>query len=324
MSGRTLHYAESIESGDASTSLKALGSMRHRHCSLNSDKTHNLWSDALGVNESYITGCIWVICTCAAIHSHALMHGRCPRSTARNQMQILAFAVESFRSNTGRNVSHASRLFLSRSPTTSIRTYGNIDSIESSDLPVETPFNLLSTSSSYSHHSLGAAMESSSLNKLPPELRNSIYELALCPAEDITFSMLGDSRLMSNPSPTQRVLALTATCKQIRDECLLMFYAQNEFHVTMDLCDRTHALRSARRANTREDLQDYAPSSVILFCVWLLQIEDSFPILRQLTLDAGRLSLESHVLRPGGWWRLHRTSPHVSQRCCAILQRQRR
>jgi len=75
------------------------------------------------------------------------------------------------------------------------------------------------------------SMDNSPLSKLPPELRNFIYELAL--HQDKPFNL--------HWSPTQSVreaawshspkqaLALTATCHRIRSECSKLFYATNTF-----------------------------------------------------------------------------------------------
>ena len=62
-------------------------------------------------------------------------------------------------------------------------------------------------------------MESSSFARLPPEIRNEIFELA--------FTSYGPAPLLGfDPS-------LTRTCHQIRTECLPMYYACNDFELNI-------------------------------------------------------------------------------------------
>lgn len=65
-------------------------------------------------------------------------------------------------------------------------------------------------------------MDNSPFARLSPELRNNIYELALHNSDgDIELDSLGCSN------------QLTRTCRQIRIETRAMFYAANEFRVTL-------------------------------------------------------------------------------------------
>lgn len=72
-------------------------------------------------------------------------------------------------------------------------------------------------------------MESSPLNKLPGELRNRIYELALSQAGDITVFVSGIRPHLFHPTETKNILSLTETCKDIRHEASPVFYRVNKF-----------------------------------------------------------------------------------------------
>ncbi|KAK5116336.1 hypothetical protein LTR85_009308 [Meristemomyces frigidus] len=88
-------------------------------------------------------------------------------------------------------------------------------------------------------------MDESPLARLPPELRNRIYELALTRELPIDVSVNNNYKLPSGPyqasarsgPPTLWVkeavmdgyLGLTKTCRSIRAETLKLFYAMNSF-----------------------------------------------------------------------------------------------
>ena len=80
-------------------------------------------------------------------------------------------------------------------------------------------------------------MDQSPLARLPPEIRNQIYELALHQPKGC---MIEARRSTSKPglqfklaywSTISDPTALTRTCKHIRRECVQMFYVINTFHV---------------------------------------------------------------------------------------------
>ncbi|KAK0257790.1 hypothetical protein B0A54_10835 [Friedmanniomyces endolithicus] len=78
-------------------------------------------------------------------------------------------------------------------------------------------------------------MEPSPSVELAPELRNRIYELAFTnPPIELTWITDYPSVPRAVPHSNRRLgLALTATCKQIKDECGRgMFYANNDFVVS--------------------------------------------------------------------------------------------
>ncbi|KAK1064650.1 hypothetical protein LTR74_008502 [Friedmanniomyces endolithicus] len=75
-------------------------------------------------------------------------------------------------------------------------------------------------------------MEPSPLLELAAELRNRIFELAFTnPPIELTWTTYYDSVPRPVPHTNRRLgLALTATCKQIKEECGRgMFYANNDF-----------------------------------------------------------------------------------------------
>lgn len=94
-------------------------------------------------------------------------------------------------------------------------------------------------------------MENSRFNDLSAELRNNIYELVVTSDEALKGPILAEEKqnwvagalayLGIAQPPKQKwtagslaVPGLAQTCKQMRDECLLMFYANNEFILAMD------------------------------------------------------------------------------------------
>ncbi|KAK5115830.1 hypothetical protein LTR85_009424 [Meristemomyces frigidus] len=73
-------------------------------------------------------------------------------------------------------------------------------------------------------------MDQPPLIRLPAELRNHIYELALLRGHPVEIKIYDDDVL----SPVgYDVLALTRTCKQIRHESTGLFYSINEFHIQL-------------------------------------------------------------------------------------------
>ncbi|KAK4550180.1 hypothetical protein LTR36_003147 [Oleoguttula mirabilis] len=76
-------------------------------------------------------------------------------------------------------------------------------------------------------------MENSPLARLPPELRNRIYELAL--KSDRPFTLVFKHMLGQEPSAQQRhPTGLARTCKALRKEATQLFYAINAFEIQTD------------------------------------------------------------------------------------------
>lgn len=80
----------------------------------------------------------------------------------------------------------------------------------------------------------GMASRSSRLELLPPELRNSIYEMALTVPSAIKLSRRPHqaSVWMKWPGRQTHILALTMVSKAIRNETLVLFFNINEFAFT--------------------------------------------------------------------------------------------
>lgn len=71
-------------------------------------------------------------------------------------------------------------------------------------------------------------MENSPLSRLPPELRNYIYELTLIERNDIKINK---PRTCHNPSRVWKPPPLLQTCGQLRTEALPVYYSNNKFVV---------------------------------------------------------------------------------------------
>ena len=83
-------------------------------------------------------------------------------------------------------------------------------------------------------------MESSHFNRLPRELRDIIWRLALQREECIyIFDDNGEARIDADTAK-QHPLALTATCNQIRDECDAMFFEANCFSIASSTLEQTY------------------------------------------------------------------------------------
>ena len=85
-------------------------------------------------------------------------------------------------------------------------------------------------------------MDNSSLNKLPTELRNNIYQLVLHDQRGITISVqqvsIYKNKLRIDLSDaTANRLAITTTSKQIRAESLAIFYLCNSFFIRANVFD---------------------------------------------------------------------------------------
>lgn len=72
-------------------------------------------------------------------------------------------------------------------------------------------------------------MEVSSLSKLPGELRNRIYELALFQCGGVTVFVSGTRPHLFLPTETKNILGLTETCKYMRYEASPVFCQVNQF-----------------------------------------------------------------------------------------------
>ncbi|KAK5117802.1 hypothetical protein LTR85_008777 [Meristemomyces frigidus] len=83
-------------------------------------------------------------------------------------------------------------------------------------------------------------MESSSLRKLPAELRNTIFELALSASDPVNINLPSANRTWTSTTSswsTPSSLAHAQTCKQIRRETLPVFFAANSFSIVTSELD---------------------------------------------------------------------------------------
>ena len=84
-------------------------------------------------------------------------------------------------------------------------------------------------------------MDHSPFSKLPAELRNNIYELAIREPGAVAISVengyIGKRAFQARPvGYGARRLALTMTCQEIRNETTAMYYNINSFSITLDFC----------------------------------------------------------------------------------------
>ncbi|TKA28148.1 hypothetical protein B0A50_04119 [Salinomyces thailandicus] len=77
-------------------------------------------------------------------------------------------------------------------------------------------------------------MDNSPLNRLPPEIRNRIYGLALAERGPVVseYGRRIESRsVVVEPAPPKHRLALTKTCKEVRRDSIKMYFAVNTFYI---------------------------------------------------------------------------------------------
>ncbi|KAF2164427.1 hypothetical protein M409DRAFT_56691 [Zasmidium cellare ATCC 36951] len=88
-------------------------------------------------------------------------------------------------------------------------------------------------------------MEASPLMRLPPEIRNNIYELAL-------YEPAGMRPVLSHPRAPSQVesnpLALALCCRQLYQECIRLFYNINHFWIQSMTADFVTRLESFSEA----------------------------------------------------------------------------
>ena len=88
-------------------------------------------------------------------------------------------------------------------------------------------------------------VDTSPLLRLPPELRNEIYELILYQQDGVVVDVQdGQPQVICDTDERVRMLTLTATCKKIRGETRLLFFSINRFRVR----SRQLEARSKKRA----------------------------------------------------------------------------
>ena len=115
-------------------------------------------------------------------------------------------------------------------------------------------------------------MDSSPLSKLPQELRDEIYGLSLQLPDDVLINNIGGRLQVSKELKGQKILALTATCKQLRCESLKIFFSMNTFDYQTNVLTR--------------NLNDFTRH--FIFCEWITLVELSCPsALKHVNIDLG-------------------------------------
>ncbi|KAK5117810.1 hypothetical protein LTR85_008785 [Meristemomyces frigidus] len=127
-------------------------------------------------------------------------------------------------------------------------------------------------------------MDNSPLGKVPPELRNNIFDLVLLPPPDTSINMLASPYGLPKPSRDSKAhlrdaLALMATCKQIRQESSTTFYGANDFFIDVS---------EGRRENCQADLRRAIASESRMMCRWLDGLGPNAAHLRNITIYFGR------------------------------------
>ncbi|KAK4550303.1 hypothetical protein LTR36_003270 [Oleoguttula mirabilis] len=121
-------------------------------------------------------------------------------------------------------------------------------------------------------------MDNSPLAKLPAELRNTIYEFAFYREAPIRIEMHGTPptlrRCPNSADPDKHLLALPATCNEVRHESLLVFYASNAIELHFSPTPRDYA------GPMHDILADLGQAKA--------------GVLRSLTLNLGNLPPEHH------------------------------
>ena len=146
------------------------------------------------------------------------------------------------------------------------------DNIWSLQLPAHLPPPPISNNS----------MENSPLARLPPELREYIYELVLRDPSHLTVHLSSGRPKLSQPSAFRHhPLALAQTCAQLRDESLSIFFRINTFALETDHITTHHpgyGLRTSWLNTLRQ---------------WLDAIgDDNRRQLRDVDFDIGKLALD--------------------------------
>jgi hypothetical protein len=138
-------------------------------------------------------------------------------------------------------------------------------------------------------------MEESPLYKLPGELRNRIYELALFQPGGITVFVSALRPHLFKPTDTSNILALTEICKDIRHESSPIVYETNKFSLISKYLGEQYSgdIRTARNTQWETGL-----------CVWLHQLgKRNVNALSHVEIDIGTSFLYNYVPSSESIWR---------------------
>lgn len=156
-------------------------------------------------------------------------------------------------------------------------------------------------------------MEASPLMKLPGELRNRIYELALFQASDITVFVSGVRPHLFHPTETQNILSLMETCKDMRAEASPIFYQVNKFVlIAKYLGERyTGDIKNPRNTQWERGLND-----------WLDQLGPrNVKALSHIEVDIGTSFLYNYIPSSESIWRSVATVPrHFNKKTLVSLK----
>ena len=127
-------------------------------------------------------------------------------------------------------------------------------------------------------------MDDSPLSKLPGEVRNEIYQLALRHTSPIIICKNENEVMAVNSTPA---MALTAVCRQMRKETLKIFYAVNSFTIQTEYFNSCYD-------SMIEDGDDFDPPDVLSsITAWLAHIgienKNQIP---HLCVDLGFFTIE--------------------------------
>ncbi|KAK3629124.1 hypothetical protein LTR56_018245 [Elasticomyces elasticus] len=142
-------------------------------------------------------------------------------------------------------------------------------------------------------------MDDSLLSKIPAELRNNISELALYQPNGVHFDL--NTRMEQRSILPPALLALTATCKQMRAETHDMLFAINSFMIHTDYfrditVDMFMWYDDKLKRAYRADVQDRLLALVCRPCPMLRHIVDLKISLGEMVIEYGEVRLMGKAL----------------------------
>jgi len=117
------------------------------------------------------------------------------------------------------------------------------------------------------------------MRKLPRELRDEIYQLALCVPDSLPVDFTTANTPCKNSSLLSYTTALMSTCKEVRAESFRLFYSSNTFRFTVHCGYDRRAMMLSRAA--KKWLDAIGPAA----CLSLRHVEvilSNYPVLWNL------------------------------------------
>lgn len=132
-------------------------------------------------------------------------------------------------------------------------------------LPTSIP---MERDSSTSHVAASDALLRSPFGRLPPEIRNKIYTLMLTCSHGLEYDIEERSwKPMHDGTSISQALSITATCKQIRAETKLMFFALNDITIQLLVMYTDHTSKYAQIGPKKAvHISNLIPSTLIPPC----------------------------------------------------------